>query len=48
MGAFDPTMTVIRFVSEDGPVANIIHYGAHATSAGLNYEVTRDWPWLYD
>lgn len=43
-GPFDPTMTVIRFVSEDGPVANIIHYGAHATSAGLNYEVTRDWP----
>jgi hypothetical protein len=43
-GPFDPTMTVVRFVSEDGPIANIIHYGAHPTAAGANNEVTRDWP----
>jgi len=43
-GPFDPTMTVVRFVSENGPVANIIHYGAHPTASGANNEVTRDWP----
>ena len=44
-GAFDPKMTVIAFRDLEGnPVANMIHYGAHATAAGSNTEVTRDWP----
>lgn len=44
-GAFDPTMTVIRFVSDhDEPVANIVHYGAHPTSIGSTGDITRDWP----
>ncbi len=44
-GAFDPKMTVIAFRDLDGnPVANMIHYGAHATAAGSNTEVTRNWP----
>lgn len=44
-GTFDPQMTVISFVSENGiPVANMIHYGAHATAAGPNTEISRDWP----
>lgn len=43
-GPYDPTMTVIRFMSDDGPVANIIHYGAHPTSIGPTGEITRDWP----
>lgn len=43
-GPYDPTMTVISFVSNNSPVANIIHYGAHPTSAGGNTEITRDWP----
>ena len=43
-GPFDPTMTVLRFMVDKHPVANIIHYGAHPTSAGGTNEVTRDWP----
>ena len=44
-GPFDPTMTILSFKDEEGaPVANIIHYGAHATAAGPNKEVSRDWP----
>jgi neutral ceramidase len=44
-GAFDPTMTVIRFISDnDDPVANIVHYGAHPTSIGATGDITRDWP----
>ena len=43
-GAFDPQMTVIKFVDEDMRcVANIIHYGGHCTGSGSNYEITRDW-----
>jgi len=43
-GPFDPKMTAISFVDEDGcRVANIIHYGAHGTAAGINHEITRDW-----
>jgi len=42
---YDPTMTVLAFRTPDGkPIANIVHYGAHATSAGANPEITRDWP----
>ncbi len=41
---FNPEMTVVSFADESGkPVANLIHYGAHGTAAGLNHEITRDW-----
>lgn len=44
-GPFDKTMTVISFKDEsDKPTANLIHYGAHATAAGENTEISRDWP----
>lgn len=44
-GIFDPTMTVVSFKGLDGaPVANLVHYGCHGTSAGRNVEITRDWP----
>lgn len=44
-GVFNPTMTVISFRDENNnTVANIVHYGCHATAAGYNTEVTRDWP----
>lgn len=46
-GCFNPEMTVISFADESGkPVANLIHYGAHGTAAGLNHEITRDWSGL--
>ena len=42
---FDPTMTILSFRNEEGRcVANLIHYGAHATASGQNTEITRDWP----
>ncbi|MBR6728757.1 MAG: hypothetical protein IKL80_01230 [Clostridia bacterium] len=43
-GAYDPTMTAIRFMREGKPYANIIHYGAHPTAIGATPDVTRDWP----
>ncbi len=44
-GPYDPTMTVIAFRDmEKKPLLNIVHYGAHATAAGQNSEITRDWP----
>ena len=44
-GPYDPTMTILSFRKTDGtPLANIIHYGAHATAAGKNPEISRDWP----
>lgn len=43
-GCFNPKMTVLTFRNEAGQnVANMVHYGLHGTSAGLNHEVTRDW-----
>ncbi len=44
-GAFDPTMTVLSFVSKADkmPVANLIHYGCHGTAAGHATPITRDW-----
>jgi neutral ceramidase len=45
-GPYDPCLTVVRFIAEDGPVANLIHYSAHATAAGYSREITRDWPGL--
>ena len=44
-GCFDPKMTVISFADDTGNcVANLVHYGCHATGAGSNLEITRDWP----
>ena len=43
---YDPTMTVLHFVSAEGPVASLVHYSAHATAAGRSKEITRDWPGL--
>lgn len=44
-GAYNPKMTILSFKDEDGnAVANIIHYGMHATAAGPNPEISRDWP----
>ena len=44
-GAFNPKMTVISFVDEDNkPVANMVHYGCHATALGCVTMVSRDWP----
>jgi len=43
-GTHDPEMTVISFRAENGKtLANIIHYAAHCTAAGINTEITRDW-----
>ena len=44
-GPFNPRMTVLSFRTPEGEtVANFVHYGCHATSAGPNTQVTRDWP----
>lgn len=44
-GCFLKMMTVISFVDDSGkPVANMIHYGCHATSLGCSGFVSRDWP----
>ena len=44
-GAFDPKITVLSFRDYEGnTVGNLVHYGAHATAAGSNTEITRDWP----
>ena len=46
-GLYDPWMTVISFRDEENkPFVNIVHYGAHCTAAGMNHEITRDWPGL--
>jgi len=43
-GTYDPEMTVISFKDEDNKTfANIVHYAAHCTAAGINTEITRDW-----
>ena len=45
LGPFDPRMTVISFADGEGEcIANLVHYGCHATAAGNNLEVSRDWP----
>ncbi|MCX6046140.1 MAG: neutral/alkaline non-lysosomal ceramidase N-terminal domain-containing protein [Chloroflexi bacterium] len=44
-GPYDPIMTVLRFEGAHGPVAAIVHYGAHPTVFGGNSRVvSRDWP----
>jgi hypothetical protein len=42
---YDPTMTVLRFESARGTLANVVHYGAHPTVFGRSSRViSRDWP----
>lgn len=44
-GVYDPTMTVLRLQGPDGPLANIVHYGAHPTVLGsASRVISRDWP----
>ena len=44
-GPYDPDMTVLRFEGKDGPIATMIHYGAHPTVFSRNNRaVSRDWP----
>ncbi len=42
---YDPNMTVvsIRNAESKKGILNLIHYGCHGTSAGVNHEITRDW-----
>ncbi len=43
-GAYDDTLTVLRFETESGPLASLVHLGAHPTSRGGEPSVSRDWP----
>lgn len=44
-GLKDPHMTVLRFDSNQGTVANIVHVGAHPTVlGGASRVISRDWP----
>jgi hypothetical protein len=44
-GPYDPTMTVLRFEGAKGPLATLVHYGAHPTVFhGKSRAVSRDWP----
>ena len=44
-GPYDPELTVVRFETDDGPLATLIHYGAHPTVLGSdNTLVSRAWP----
>ena len=44
-GIYDPEMTVVSFQSADGPLATLIHYGAHPTVlSSKSRAISRDWP----
>ncbi|MDA0841067.1 MAG: neutral/alkaline non-lysosomal ceramidase N-terminal domain-containing protein [Planctomycetota bacterium] len=44
-GYYDPEMTVLRFQSAEGPLATLVHYGAHPTVLGSwSRVISRDWP----
>ncbi len=44
-GIYDPEMTVVCFQSADGPLATLIHYGAHPTVlSSKSRAISRDWP----
>jgi len=44
-GPYDPVMTVLRFQGQTGPLATVVHYGAHPTVLnGKSTAVSRDWP----
>ena len=42
-GPYDPVMTVLRFEGQAGPLATVIHYGAHPTVLH-DRQISRDWP----
>lgn len=44
-GCYDPNMTVVSIRNSEAKegILNLIHYGCHGTSAGVNHEITRDW-----
>ncbi len=44
-GCYDPNMTVIAIRNSETKegILNLIHYGCHGTSAGLERRITRDW-----
>ncbi len=44
-GCYDPNMTVVTIRNSENKngILNLIHYGCHGTSAGVNHEITRDW-----
>ncbi len=43
--AYDPEMTVLRIDGSAGPLATLIHYGAHPTVlSGSSRVISRDWP----
>lgn len=44
-GPYDSVMTVLRFEGRQGPIATLVHYGAHPTVlSGKSRVVSRDWP----
>ncbi len=44
-GPYDPTMTVLTFRNLSGKnLGTIVHFATHATAAGRNLSITRDWP----
>lgn len=44
-GPYDPRMTVLRIEGPHGPLASLIHYGAHPTVLdGSTRAISRDWP----
>lgn len=44
-GSYDPVMTVLRFEGAQGPLATLVHYGAHPTVFNSKSRaVSRDWP----
>ena len=44
-GVYDPEMTCVCFQSGDGPLATLIHYGAHPTVlSSKSRAISRDWP----
>lgn len=44
-GCYDPYMTVVSIRNSENKegILNLIHYGCHGTSAGVNHEISRDW-----
>ncbi len=43
-GPRDRDLTVIRFEGTHGPIASLVHLGAHPTARGTEASVSRDWP----
>jgi neutral ceramidase len=44
-GIYDPEMTVLCLQTADGPLATLIHYGAHPTVLSSDSRaISRDWP----